>query len=126
MKKTKMLKKNYEFKKVLSKGKYYSGKNIEAFIKDNNKDYNFLGLAISVKTSKAVKRNKIKRLLRENYNLLELQIKTGKSIVFLWKKNVDIENATFENIRTDMNIIFDKANIKIRKYENEENTFKND
>ena len=60
MKKTKMLKKNYEFKKVLSKGKYYSGQNIDAFIKDNKKNYNFLGLAISVKTAKAVKRNKIK------------------------------------------------------------------
>ena len=41
MKKTKMLKKNYEFKHVLSKGKYYSGKKIDAFIKDNNKNYNF-------------------------------------------------------------------------------------
>ena len=40
MKKTKMLKKNYEFKKVLSKGKYYTGKNIEAFIQDNKKNYN--------------------------------------------------------------------------------------
>ena len=69
MKKTKMLKKNYEFKNVLSKGKYYSGKNIEAFIKDNNKSFNFLGLAISVKTGKAVKRNKIKRLISENYNI---------------------------------------------------------
>lgn len=112
MKKTKMLKKNYEFRNVLSKGKYYSGKNIEAFIKDNNKNYNFLGLAISVKTAKAVGRNKIKRLIRENYKLLELDIKSGKSIVFLWKKNIDIKNATFENIRIDMNKIFDKADIK--------------
>ena len=112
MKKTKMLKKNYEFKKVLSKGKYYSGKNIEAFIKDNNKNYNFLGLAISVKIGKAVRRNKIKRLIRENYKILEPQIKDGKSIVFLWKKKVDIENATFENIKSDMNNIFEKANIK--------------
>lgn len=112
MKKTKMLKKNYEFKKVLSKGKYYSGENIEAFIKDNNKNYNFLGLAISVKIGKAVRRNKIKRLIRENYKILEPQIKDGKSIVFLWKKKVDIEKATFENIKSDMNNIFDKANIK--------------
>lgn len=112
MKKTKMLKKNYEFKQVLSKGKYFSGKNIEAFIKDNNKNYNFLGLAISVKTAKAVRRNKIKRLIRENYKLLEMDIDSGKSIVFLWKKNVDIENATFENINDDMNYIFDKAKIK--------------
>ena len=107
-----MLKKNYEFKNVLSKGKYYSGKNIEAFIKENNKNYNFLGLAISTKTGKAVKRNKIKRLIRENYKILESQIKDGKSIVFLWKKKVDIKNATFENIKSDMNNIFEKANIK--------------
>lgn len=112
MKKTKMLKKNYEFKNVLSKGKYYSGKNIEAFIKDNNKNYNFLGLAISVKIGKAVRRNKIKRLIRENYKLLESEIKNGKSIVFLWKKNIDVKNATFENIKADMNYIFDKAKIK--------------
>ena len=111
MKKTKMLKKNYEFKKVLSKGKYYSGQNIDAFIKDNNKNYNFLGLAISVKTAKAVKRNKIKRLIRENYRLNEQKILNGYSIVFLWKKKSDIENATFNNIKKDMLKIFDKAEI---------------
>ena len=112
MKKTKMLKKNYEFRKVLSKGKYFSGRNIEAFIKENNKNYNFLGLAISVKTAKAVKRNHIKRLIRENYKILEPEIKNGKSIVFLWKKGVDVINATFENVKNDMNFIFDKADIK--------------
>ena len=112
MKKTKMLKKNYEFRNVLTKGKYYSGKNIEAFIKDNNKNCNFLGLAISVKTARAVRRNKIKRLIRENYKILEPQIKNGKSIVFLWKKKADVKNATFDNIKSDMNSIFEKANMK--------------
>lgn len=112
MKKTKMLKKNYEFKNVLSKGKYYSGKNIEAFIKNNSKNCNFLGLAISVKVGKAVRRNMIKRLIRENYKIFEPEIKNGQSIVFLWKKKANIENATFENIKADMNNIFDKANIK--------------
>lgn len=114
MKKTKMLKKNYEFKRVLSKGEHYSGRNIEAFIQNNNKSYNLLGLAISVKIAKAVKRNKIKRLIRENYKLLEEDINTGKSIVFLWKKNVDTINANFKNIEEDMNFIFDKANIKMQ------------
>lgn len=120
MEKTKMLKKNYEFRNVLTKGKYYSGKNIEAFIKDNNKKVNFLGLAISVKTCKAVGRNRIKRLIRENYKILESQIQEGKTIVFLWRKQADIKNANFVNIEKDMNDIFDKANIKkwfIGKYE---------
>ena len=112
MKKTKMLKKNYEFKNVLSRGRYYSGKCIEAFITDNHKNCNFLGLAISVKIAKAVVRNHIKRLIRENYKLLETEIKDGQSIVFLWKKKVDVSNATFSNIKADMNNIFDKANIK--------------
>ena len=37
MKTTKMLKKNYEFKQVLTRGKYYSGQYIKAFIIKNNK-----------------------------------------------------------------------------------------
>ena len=115
MKNTKMLLKNYEFRNVLNKGKYYSGKNIEAFIKNNNKLNNFLGLAISTKIGKAVTRNKIKRLLRENYRKLEPELKTGISIVFLWKKNADIKNATYSNIKDDMNYIFNKSNSKIKE-----------
>ena len=36
MKKTEMLKKNYEFKKVLTKGKCISGKYLIAFVQKNN------------------------------------------------------------------------------------------
>ena len=111
MKKTRMLKKNYEFKNVLSKGTYYSGRYIEAFIRENNKFYNMLGIAVSVKIAKAVKRNLIKRLIRENYRLIEKNLKPGYSIVILWKKKATVEKATFINIKKDMNKIFDKANI---------------
>ena len=117
MKKTKMLKKNYEFKNVLTKGKYYSGKRIEAFIKYNNLNINinFLGIAISSKITKAVKRNKIKRLIRESYKSLENNIDTSNSIVFLWKKKVNIEEATYENIKKDIEYILKKANIFIEE-----------
>lgn len=112
MKKTKMMKKNYEFKNVLSKGNYYSGKYIEAFVKRNAKeDINFLGIAIGVKIAKAVKRNHIKRLIRENYQYYEETMKCGYHIIFLWKKKADINEATFQNIKKDMKFIFDKAKI---------------
>lgn len=117
MKKTKMLKKNYEFKNILTKGKYYSGKRIEAFIKYNNpnNNINFLGIAISSKITKAVKRNKIKRLIRESYKNIEKNVKISNSIVFLWKKKVNIEEATYENIMKDMKNIIKKANIFIEE-----------
>ena len=111
MKKTKMLKKNYEFKNVLAKGKYYSGEKIEAFIAKNNKNYNTLGLAIGVKRGKANQRNKIKRLLRENYRKLEGKIQEGNSIVFLSKKSEKIEETTYNQIKSDMQKIFEKAKI---------------
>ena len=112
MKKTKMLKKNYEFRNVLSKGTYYSGKYIEAFIqKQKIQNVNFLGIAVSVKVAKAVKRNHIKRLIKENYRSYEEKINGGNRIVFLWKKKADIQDATYQNIKKDMQIIFDKANI---------------
>ena len=118
MKKTKMLKKNYEFKYVLSKGTYYSGKYIEVFIKDTSsrdKKQNFLGIAISVKVAKATKRNYIKRLIRENYKNYEKDIKTGNSMVFLWKKKADFKDANFENIKKDMKKIFGKAKLFIEE-----------
>ena len=115
MKKTKILKKNYEFKKVLTKGKYYSGKNIEAFIIKNNSKYNFLGLAISVKSWKDVKRNHVKRLIRENYKNIEETISTGYSIVVLWKKKMDIKNANYQEIKQDMDNIIVKAKLNSNK-----------
>ncbi len=102
MKKTETLKKNYEFRKVLNKGNYISGKNIELFFMKNYTNKNFIGIAISSKIAKANKRNKIKRLIRENYKNIENIINNGISMVFLWKKNRDIKEATYKNIQQDM------------------------
>ena len=112
MKKTKMLKKNYEFSNVFSKGSYYYGQVIEAFILNNKQKCNYLGLAISVKAGHAYQRNRIKRLLRENYSRLEDSICTGQSIVFLIKKRVDINQITFKQIEQDMQYIIEKAGVK--------------
>lgn len=109
MKKTKMMKKNYEFRFVLTKGSYYKGNYIEAFIKENRKKYNLLGVAVSVKTAKAVRRNRIKRLIRESYRKIEEDLNIGQSIVFLWKKGISIDDACFKNVNLDMNEIFKKA-----------------
>lgn len=111
MKKTKMLKKNYEFSNVFSKGSYYSGKVIEAFILNNRTDSNYLGLAISVKLGHAYERNRLKRLIRENYRELESKIIPGISIVILLKKKINIAEVDYYQIKKDMQGIYKKAKI---------------
>ena len=111
MKKIKTLKKNYEFQNVLSKGKFYIGKQITIYITKNRLDTNVIGIAVSTKTCNAVKRNRIKRLIRENYRLLKDDLKMGYNIVFLWNKKDLVENAKFDIIQKDMNKLFKKAEL---------------
>ena len=111
MKKTKMLKKNYEFSNVFSKGTYYSGKEIEAFILNNSKKCNYLGLAISSKSGHAYQRNRVKRLLRESYKNYEEYIIPGVSIVFLLKKKSDIKSIGFDAVNHDVELILKKAKV---------------
>jgi len=116
MKKTTMLKKNYEFKTVLTKGKCYKEKEIEIFILKNNKKRNFLGIAISTKSGKAFQRNRAKRIIRESYLKLEENIREGNSIVILINRNYPIENITFSAVLEEMKNIFKIANISSEEY----------
>ncbi len=117
MKKTTMLKKNYEFKTVLSKGKCFKENQIEIFILRNNKKRNFLGIAIGTKNGKAIQRNRAKRIIRECYTKLENNITEGNSIVVLMNKNFSIENLTYSAVLGEMYNIFKIANISKKEEE---------
>ena len=111
MRKIKTLKKNYEFKNVLNKGKFYLGKQIIIYISKNKVNENRIGIAISTKLCKAVKRNRLKRLIREGYYVFEENIKVGNSIVILCKKKTNVDELNFQKVKEDLEFILKKANI---------------
>ena len=106
-----MLKKNYEFKQVLTKGNSFSGKYIKAVILKKNIKSNFLGIAVCKKIGKAVERNRIKRLLRENYKIMESYIEKGYLILFLIKNGVNSKDIDFWKLNKDIIKIFETAKI---------------
>jgi ribonuclease P protein component len=116
MRKLNTLKKNYEFKRVLNKGKYYYGKYIQFFIIPNNREINRMGIAINSKIASAVERNNIKRLIRENYRILiKNNIKKGYDFVFMWNKNKDVKEANYFLIKEDFKNIFKRTGILINE-----------
>lgn len=102
MSKEEVLKKNYEFRLVLSKGKYFSGKYIEAFALKNYLNRNKIGIAINKKIGKAVKRNYLKRLIREGYRQSKRDFNSFYNIVFLVKKSINIEELSFNRVQKDI------------------------
>ena len=124
MRRIKTLKKNYEFKNVLNKGKFCVGKQITVYFNKNKINENIIGIAINTKVGKAVKRNHIKRLIRECYYKNKNKLKYGYNIVFIWNKKVDVKQANYHIIKKDMQYIFKKFNLlKDEKDEKNNNIF---
>lgn len=115
MKKTIMLKKKYEFKLLFSKGKIAYGKNLTMYILKNKLNVNKLGIAIGKKSGKAVDRNRIKRLIKENYRLLEAGIDCGYNILFSVNKKCMIKEMDFYIIQNEMQKLVRKLGIALEK-----------
>ncbi len=113
LKNTEIIKKNYEFKYFLKKGKYYSGKLIEVFIFNSKNKKNKIGVAVSRKSGRSVVRNKIKRYIRAAYTDIENKIDINCNLLIIWKKGIDTTKASYIGIKEDLILILkNHGNIK--------------
>ncbi|TSC94897.1 MAG: ribonuclease P protein component [Candidatus Berkelbacteria bacterium Athens1014_28] len=86
-KKNRLLK-SEDFKNTSSRGSYFSFQNLSLKFKKNNLPYSRIGFSIGKTiSSKAVERNRVKRLLRESFHQFLLEITPGFDIVVYFKRD---------------------------------------
>ena len=111
MKNTVIIKKNYEFKKFFFRGKFFYGNAINMYIHKTNSSINKLGIAVSKKQGNAVNRNRLKRLIRENYKNFEDKIGVGNNIIILIGNKLNCKEIDYYAIKKDFEKIFLKAGV---------------
>lgn len=120
MKTTEPLRFNYEFARVYKRGTFVSGRYVVMHVFQRNArvrrgclyvsaGMNRIGVTVSRKNKGAVKRNRIKRLLRESYRLIEPELKVGFDLIVMMKDVDPIPD--FEAIRKDMRNIVRRAGL---------------
>lgn len=112
MKETITLKDSKEFNRVLSRGAWSAGDLMSLYLLRTSSNINQLGIAVGKKFSKSsVKRNRVKRLIKEAYRLNEDKICKGYLIVILLKNNAIFENINFNSVEKDLFKCLKKAGI---------------
>ena len=107
MKKTTTLKKNNEFVRIYKSGRFFAGKYIIIYARKNRSGLNRLGITVGKKIGKSVKRNRVKRLIRESYRFYEDFIPPGLDIIFV-ARNIEKEYG-YAEIRREMKFLLKKV-----------------
>ena len=83
MKFTATLKKNYEFHRLYSRGKSAVTPFLVVYARQSKRPGNRIGITVSTKLGKAVKRNRVRRRLREISRLTESRFVPGTELVIV-------------------------------------------
>ena len=81
-----ILKKKKDFQAVYSRGESYANRFLVLYVFRSNGFQGKVGFAAGKKLGNAVKRNRVKRLLRESYRLHQEEIEEGISLLLVGRK----------------------------------------
>ena len=107
MKKINVIKKSEDFQKIIKNNKSLRTKYFYIYIYKHEESIYHFGLSVGKKIGNAVRRNKVKRQLREIISENDYQ-KNFDCIIIVRR---EINGASFSEIKEDLNEIFKKQNI---------------
>lgn len=107
---TSSLKLNRDFRRLYSRGKSASGAYVAVYAMKTRRNDKRLGLTVSKSFGKAVRRNRVKRLIRECYRAMEQKLPDGYDFVIVARGRAD--NAGFWQIKCDLDYVFGKLGLK--------------
>lgn len=103
------LKKNYEFGRVYKKGRFFVGKYLILYALPNRIHINRIGITTSKKVGKSVRRNRLRRLIRENYRAFEAFVLSGYDLVFVARATD--EQPQLNDIKKEMKYLFKRLKV---------------
>lgn len=103
-----MLKSDREFKYIYSKGKSFANKKLVLYYIYNKNAAPKVGISVSKKVGKAVKRNYLRRIIKENLRN-KFELKKNISIILIVRVGADDLN--YDTMGKSMNHIFKKCGL---------------
>ncbi|MCL1912558.1 MAG: ribonuclease P protein component [Eubacteriaceae bacterium] len=103
------IKKNREFRAVYKHSQSIADQNLVLYKMGNNTSSSRFGITVSSKVGNAVKRNKIKRRLKEILSSKFNQIAVGYDIIFVVR--VKAAQASFQSLEKSVDKLLDKASL---------------
>lgn len=88
-----ILRRKDDFSSIYKKGKSVGEAYTVLFYKKNDLSYNRIAFLASKKVGNSVKRNRARRLMRENYRFLKDDIRQGYDLIFIARKTINGKKA---------------------------------
>ncbi len=110
MKFTVSMKENHLFRRLYAKGKSAAGPTVALYARPNRSQRSRLGLTVGTKVGNAVKRNRVRRRLREIYRTHEEEMKPGFDLVVVARTRAAF--ASYAELRRDFLRLLDKLEVR--------------
>ncbi len=109
------IKNNRTFQIIYRKGRYAVSKSLTVYMLPNNLQINRVGITASKNYGKSVKRNRIRRLIKESYRAIHKNLPAGYDFVIVARKRSENDNPDFHKIYKELDYLFRKLNVLKRE-----------